>query len=497
MTASYLSCNTSSLNAFVPTALNPWDAAKVRHLHNRLGFGVAFPKIENALSKSPSAYIDEIIDAAINLPPTTSPGWAPLDPDDYAANGFSYNEDQNDTYVDDTKYTFIKELIDNGVRGRFTFFWHNIIVTRSNEYKFAGYAFRYFLALQRHSLGNFKTFISEIGLDEAMLKFLNGFESEVSHPNENYARELYELFTLGEGNGYTEDDIVETSRALTGYNEHTNGDDSRIVFLEENFDAEPKTIFGQTGNWGYDDVINILFEQKSQLIARYICERIYKDFVSPEVDDAVRSLIINPLAAQFIAANYELAPVLKTLFKSEHFFDENARNVIIKSPLDLIVQFITSTGFNYGKFDQYKESIKDMSSWLFSQNILNPPTVAGWDGDKDWLNSGTITFRASYLMDDVLTWAWEEDQEQFRQLAIDVSGNSSDVAIVATAIFEALMTDIPYTQDDFDNGLDVFKSRVPSNYFEDDMWTLGFEAATLQVRDLIEYIVALPDYQLK
>ena len=141
---------------------NPWDAIKVRHLHNRLGFGIESSLIANALSKSPSVYIDEIIDAAINLPPTVAPGWVPLDPDDYAANGYTYGEDENDAFVDDTQYTFIKELLDNGIRGRLTLFWHNILVTRAVEYEFAGYAFRYFQALQRNCLGNFKTFIMKL-----------------------------------------------------------------------------------------------------------------------------------------------------------------------------------------------------------------------------------------------------------------------------------------------------------------------------------------------
>ncbi|MGA9270664.1 MAG: DUF1800 domain-containing protein [Lutimonas sp.] len=491
-----LSCNTSSLAAFMPTNTNPWDAIKVRHLHNRLGFGIDSSKLANALSKNPGTYVDELIDAAINLPITTAPMWATLDPVDYEANGLTYSEDQNDLYVDETQYFFIKELMDHGVRGRLTLFWHNILVTRAVEYGFAGYAFRYFLALERHSLGNFKTFIHEIGLDEAMLRFLNGFENTSGSPNENYARELYELFTLGEGNGYTEDDIVEASRALTGYTEYTNGENSRIIFNEETFDAENKTIFDQTGNWGYDDVIDILFEQRSLLIARYICERIYVDFVSPKVDEQIRELVINPLADIFIDSNYEIAPVLKTLFKSAHFFDENARAVIIKSPIDLILQFMNTTGLDFGEYDVNKESIKNIAR-LFGQDILNPPTVAGWDGNKDWINSGTITFRGAFLGQDVLDWAWTQDPEQFRQLAITLSGNSNDPEQVARDIFEALMVEVPYTQDDFDDGVDIFKSRVPSNYFEDYSWTLNYEVVPLQVRDLIEYIVLLPDYQLK
>ncbi len=496
MIINFLSCNTSPLTVFTPSASNLWDAIKVKHLHNRLGFGIETSQIANALSKSPEVYVDELIDAAINLVPTTIPAWAPLDPVDYTANGFTYGEDENAAFVDETQYTFIKELMDNGVRGRLMLFWHNHLVTKANEYEFAGYAFRYLLALQRNCLGNFKTFIHEMGREEAMLKFLNGFENTAGSPNENYARELYELFTLGEGNGYTEDDIVQTSRALTGYNEYANGENSSILFNEATFDTDDKTIFEQTGNWGYDDVITILFTQKSELIARFICEKIYINFVSPEVDGDIRQNIIYPLAAIFIANNFEIAPVLRTLFKSEHFFDEKARNVIFKSPLDLIIQFITTTGFNFGDYDINKESIKNTSR-VFGQNILNPPTVAGWEGDRNWINSGSITFRAAYLCKEVLFWAWNQDEEQFRQFAIDISGNSNDAEVVSKDIFEALMGEIPYTLNDFETGIDIFKSRVPSNYFEQNIWTLGFEGVPLQVRDLIEYIVSLPDYQLK
>lgn len=496
MIDNYVSCNTSPLTIFNPSAQSPWDAIKVRHLHNRLGFGIDNSLLANALSQSPNAYVDELIDGAINLPPTVSPAWAPLDPVDYPANGFTYGEDENALLVDETQFTFIKECLDNGIRGSITLFWHNLLVTIVNEYDFAGYAFRYFLALQRNSLGNFKTFISELGREEAMLKFLNGFENTAGSPNENYARELYELFTLGEGNGYTEQDIVETSRALTGYNDYENGENSRILFNALTFDTDDKTIFGQTGNWGYDDVIDILFDQKTELIARFICERIYTYFVSPEVDDEIKLNIINPLATLFIANNFDIAPVFRTLFKSEHFYDEKARNVIIKSPIDLIIQFISSTGLNFGVYDLNKDSIKNVAS-VFGQNILNPPTVAGWEGDRNWINSGTITFRAAYLCKDVLYWAWGQNEEQFRQFAIDVSGNSNDAEVVAKDIFEAIMVEIPYTLDDFETGIDIFKSRVPSNYFEQNLWTLSFEGVPLQVRDLIEYIVSLPDFQIK
>ena len=122
-------------------------------------------------------------------------------------------------------------------------------------YNHPAYTFRYYNNLQKNALGNFKEFVRNIGLDDAMLMYLNGYENKNNAPNENYARELYELFTLGEGNGYTQDDITETARALTGYNSRTNG--GPISFNPNRFDDGEKTIFGKTGNWNYDDVIEI------------------------------------------------------------------------------------------------------------------------------------------------------------------------------------------------------------------------------------------------
>ena len=144
-------------------------------------------------------------------------------------------------------------------------FWSNHFVIEFRDINQPAYLYQYYALLQTHALGNFKTFISEVGLAPAMLRYLNGFENKKNSPNENYARELYELFSLGEGNGYTQEDITETARALTGYNRSkTNG--GIIEFNEKTYDKGSKTIFGQTGNWGYDDVINILFQEKKTLL---------------------------------------------------------------------------------------------------------------------------------------------------------------------------------------------------------------------------------------
>ena len=216
------------------------------------------------------------------------------------------------------------------MRDRLTLFWSNHFVTEYYMYNHPAYTFRYYNNLQSNVLGNFKNFVSVMGLDDAMLMYLNGYENRNNAPNENYARELYELFTLGEGNGYTQDDITETARALTGYNNRQDG--GPIYFNPNRFDNGEKTIFGRKGNWNYDDVINILFEEKSDLISKFIVRKLYKHFISPDVNEA----IVDELALYFVNNNFELEPLYKKLFKSEHFFNSYSSNVLIKSPVDLL-----------------------------------------------------------------------------------------------------------------------------------------------------------------
>ena len=305
-----VSCNNGTLSTFIPTDDNPWDISKVLLVFRRLGFGIKHSDIASKLSLTPSELIDELIDNAKNLPLTPDPGWAHWTNTDFRNAGGN----RGPFYRNHQKIVF-KDFLNNDMRDRLTLFWSNHFVTEYYMYNHPAYTFRYYNNLQSNVLGNFKNFVSVIGLDDAMLMYLNGYENRNNAPNENYARELYELFTLGEGNGYTQDDITETARALTGYNNRQDG--GPIYFNPNRFDNGEKTIFGRKGNWNYDDVINILFEEKSDLISKFIVRKLYKHFVSPDVNEA----IVDELALYFINNNFELEPLYRKLFKSEHFFN--------------------------------------------------------------------------------------------------------------------------------------------------------------------------------
>ena len=299
-----VNCNNGTLNVYVPDQDNPWNISKVLFVFRRLGFSIKFKEVKNYLDSNPNDLIDELLDQALNMPVSPDPGWANFNNADFSSSG----KNRGAFFRDHQKIVF-EDFLSNGLRERLTLFWSNHFVTEYYMYNHPAYTFRYYNNLQKNALGNFKEFVRNIGLDDAMLMYLNGYENKNNAPNENYARELYELFTLGEGNGYSQDDITETARALTGYNSRTNG--GPISFNPNRFDDGEKTIFGKTGNWNYDDVIEILFDEKSDLIANFICSKIYKHFVSPVVNEN----IISELSSDFIQNNFELLPIFKKLFK--------------------------------------------------------------------------------------------------------------------------------------------------------------------------------------
>ncbi|MCF6307755.1 MAG: DUF1800 domain-containing protein [Flavobacteriaceae bacterium] len=482
------SCNTATLDPYIPNGSNPWDIIKINHVYRRLGFGASQTTVDAALGQTPNDFIDSIVDTASNTPPTATPFWGY-----YNFNNFSDFETENPEYINNWFIQTGNDFISEDLRGRIVAFWLNHFVTGIQTYNYSPYLFQYYNTVQTHALGNLKDFVRAIGINPAMLLYLNGFENTNTEPNENYARELYELFTLGEGNGYLQADIVDTAKALTGYN-HWNEAGGTIYFDNSTFWDGDKTIFGQTGNWGYNDVIDILFQEKGDLVAFYICEKLYKYFVSPEVDVDIKANIIQPLSQTLIDNNYELLPMLKQLFKSEHFFNERGLGVVIKSPFDIIFQFINETEFFYNN--------EVMGYFLyfagqFGQDIYDPPDVSGWQRDEDWISTSTLTGRwdffkiyLSYLYDLGL-------QNSFVDFAKDLTNDSNDPNFITQVLIDHFVSKELHTITDYDVATDIFKWEVPQNYYDDGLWNLDWPDAPYQVFLLLVHIATIPEFQLK
>lgn len=399
-------------------------------------------------------------------------------------------------------------MISNNLRDRLSFFWSNHLVTQLEIYECNSFLYYYTDCLQRNAIGNFKTFLSEIGLTSAMLYYLDGVYNNGNNPNENYARELYELFSLGEGNGYTEQDIIETARALSGYVERGELGCEPVSFDPAYHDSGSKTILGQTGNWGYDDVIDILFQQRPTEIAGYICTKLYEFFVHPDANDDAGNAqaIISGMAATFVANNFEIAPVLSQLFKSQHFFDDEAIGVIIKSPMDVYINLIRETAFSYN--DDALRFLNSSSS-LLGQSLFDPVDVAGWQRDRTWINTNFIIGR--WLTTEIfLESFYQNDPEEFRTLAMDAVGsadsNTSNPEKVVTAVVNKFLPKGLLTQQDFDNAMSVFKIEdVPENYYGSDytpgglgLWMLAVSPEVpQQVFLLLMHLSRQPEFQLK
>ena len=484
-------CAIESLNPYIPTAALPWNEQRIKHLYRRLSFGASLATISSAKDKLPSRLVDELIDNAINAPQPNAPEWAEWDYRHFEQ--AADTEEKREELINEAVYswlmTWIRDMMTHNVRGKLTLFWHNHFVTQLETFYFPRYLRDYHMLLRDMALGNFKDFTHEMGKNTAMLLFLNGVESNKYEPNENYARELYELFTLGRDNGYTQKDIEETARALTGWNTIDIWG-FPILFNSEYADKEEKTIFGQTGNWGYDEVHEILFRERTVQIAQFICQKIYTAFVNPEPNEA----IIIQLAATFISNDWEIAPVLKQLFKSEHFFDEKNIGVQVKSPFDIYLNFYKEV--DYQVSDEEIGSLNYFAGML-GQELATPIDVAGWRGNRSWIDTARITGRWRTLSWIAYT-VMDNQPEKLTNLAAELAGGYTinDPALVTQKIVDFFLPAELHTPEIYERATQVFKVDIPSNYFDDGSWNLNWDTVPWQMTSLIIYLIKIPEFQL-
>lgn len=494
----FINCNTSTLAPYTP----PLDQQRASHLYRRLGFSASVAAINQATGQSATALVDNLVDQALGMAPITPPTWANWTNANYPEDDDARRQLQNQQRSE-FRLTYANSLLNNNLRDRLSFFWSNHFVTEVDVYNCNAYLYEYIDCLQRNSLGNFKTFVSEIGLTNAMLYYLDGAFNNGRNPNENYGRELYELFTLGEGNGYTEMDIVETAKALSGYVERGEIGCTPVAFDATKHDAGPKTILGQTGNWGYDDVIDILFGQRPTEIAEFICRKLYEFFVHPDSRDEANNAqtIIDGMSATFLSNNFEIAPVLRQLFKSQHFFDPEAIGVIIKSPIDFYFNTLKETGFPYTD-----TNVAEMVNYagMLSQELFDPVDVAGWQRDRTWINTNFLIGRW-LTIESILENFYMADNEQFRTLGLDISGNagltSTNPDVVARLIIDFILPKGLLDENEYDKAFAIFRSDIEEVYYEggnQESWTLAtWPQAPFQVYLLVQYLARQPEFQLK
>jgi uncharacterized protein (DUF1800 family) len=354
------------------------EQKKLQHLLARAGFGATPELMHRFNGKDLAVVADELLkDASIvqdllflEKPETNDKGEVrPLKVVGLFLKSQKQKEQLNFAWID--RMSVAKAQL----REKMILFWHNHFATSGN--------FAYLLQVQhntlrKYALGSFRDMLHAISKDPAMILWLNNQENKKDAPNENFAREVMELFTLGEGNGYKENDIKNAARAFTGWAVNKKGD---FEFREKQHDFDEKEVFGKKGNFNGEEIIDLLL-QKTQL-AEYICRKIYRSFVNSEIDEER----VKELAARFRSNDYDIADLMRTIFVSDWFYDDKNIGCIIISPVELLVRFKKLCALEVD--DDQMGALQQ----VLGQTLFLPPNVAGWKGGRGWIDTSSLVQR--------------------------------------------------------------------------------------------------------
>lgn len=404
-----------------------WGADQAAHLLKRTLFGVKGADLAYFQKKSLKKAVRELLYTEYPLP---APPVNNYNDDKYTdpeipagatwVSSLTYNGMNNGRRRNSFKSWWMGLMIhqDRSIREKMVLFWHNHFVTESNTVANALFCYQYNVTLRQYALGNFKEFVKAITLSPAMLRYLNGYANSKKAPDENYGRELQELFTVGKGPGshYTEADVKAVARVLTGYtinyktltstfdpNRHDDGDKQFSVFYDSRI---IKGVKGKEAVTELDALLDMVFAQEE--VSRFICRKLYRFFVYHTIDEMTEKQVIEPLALLFRKKDYEIRPVLEALFESRHFFDPANYGCMIKSPVDFTVGLCREFNVDFPDTADYMdrygflEQVRNQAAGL-QQNIGDPPNVAGWQAyyqepefDKLWISSDTLPRRNQF-----------------------------------------------------------------------------------------------------
>lgn len=514
-----------------------WGDSQRRHLLNRVMFGFSREDL-----KSFSGYsLDKMVSALIEksqapAPPVNHYQNITADPQlvklgdtwvnmDYHGT-VNYRRQQSLRYWWMQNMWFQKRTIEE----KMILFWHNHFVTELDIYVNAQMGYKYLETLRKYALGNFREMVKAVTIDPAMLRYLNGYKSTKKSPDENYARELQELFTLGKGPGskYTEEDVKQAARILTGHRyTYVN---TAYFFQASDHDTSDKTfssfygnkvIKGRTGADGQletNELIDMILD--SDEVSRHIVRKLYRFFVYYDITEEIEHDFIQPLAKLFKAGNYEIKPLMTAFFKSEHFYDPGLFGAVIMSPIDFMLKTVkrlevalpsqkTNLYENYALIEYLKSA--GVST---NQHIGDPPGVAGWPAyyqtplfHQIWINSDTLQKRIAFLRNLLqlkfyMNGIW---------LQIDVLGftpklkNPQDPVALIDELCELLLDIVPSKIIRTKIKTEILLSGQSSDYYWTELWNnytanplnASYKSMVLdRLKKMYEYILSLPEYQL-
>jgi len=380
----------------------------IKHLYSRAGFGIRFEDWHDHESRTIKRSVKKLFKAS-----EKSTSIAVLTENIDLRNHPNMTDDEKkavqqerNTQEKALNNAWMKQLseTDEQLREKMTLFWHNHFACNIGN---AWYEQELNNIERTNALGNFKTLLLQVSQSPAMLQFLNNQQNQKGHPNENFAREVMELFTLGRGN-YTEQDIKESARAYTGW--AYDGKTGVYAFRPKAHDDGLKNFMGKTGNFVGEDIIDIILSNKQTAI--FISSKLYRYLVN-DVPDNAR---IDQMADVFYNAKYEITPLLEFVFLSDWFYDDKNIGNLIKSPVELL------TGLNRQFYISYNNpDVLIQFQRTLGQLLFRPPNVAGWPGGRNWIDTSSLMYRikipSTILNAGVIDFTGKADPEDEAYLA--------------------------------------------------------------------------------
>lgn len=361
------------------------EEQKIQHLYWRAGFGLSPSAFQKKRKQPLDKIIKNLFKDAQKINPVKIPHYNMPSAQSFKA---MEKKERREKIKEIQKLTAQVNLnwIDQMTKDEYsclqekmTLFWHGHFACESKRFDYAAQQIN---TIRQYALGNFRDLVLAISKDASMILYLNNQQNKKKKPNENYARELMELFTIGRGN-YTEQDIKEAARAFTGwFSDRLTGE---FKFSERQHDFDSKTFMGKKGAWNGDDIIDIILDKKET--ATFLATKVYRYFVNERVNEKQ----VAELATVLYQSNYNIAQMMQTLFTSDWFYAKENVGTKIKSPIELLVGMGKILNL---KFESPKAVLFPQRA--LGQTLFRPPNVAGWPGGKVWIDNATLLLRMNF-----------------------------------------------------------------------------------------------------
>ena len=457
---------------YVPSAEQPWNTARVAHLYRRTAWGGSWQQIQEGVELTPRDLISTLVKGS-NCPAEAVTCQAQMESFEKDCARLKSSALETGS-INDLKWLWAYRMLlsPRPFVEKMTLFWHNHFATSQTKVRNHKLMQRQIETLRAKALGNFGEMLREMTFDPAMILWLDAASNRRGAPNENYAREVMELFSLGVGH-YTEKDIQEAARALTGWKVKNDA----AVFTKSDFDEGTKTVLGQTGPFKAEEIVQICLTQPA--CPMWITRKLFRELVSEAVHPS--DSLLQPLADGFRAKGLDIGWLVETMVRSQLFFSDLAIHQRVKAPYEFLIGIVRGLEGRVG----YPDLVS--AADLLGQSLFHPPSVKGWDGGTEWINASTLLKRQNVAFD------WTRGQDRMARLdpvrLCDryKAQSASEIAELFLNIFHQQAE--PTVKDSLVEQMEL-DARKPENAFS----AAGRRAA--MARTAAHLALTLPEFQL-